>query len=148
MITPSHFLSPNKKTCVPIILDKGERDDPDFEPYQPSSKSILLKIWKKGQRLLELFWKIWQRDYLLSLQERSILKLKPPRIEANETPQFGDIVQLKKDLHRGSWKLAKIVELITSNDENIRAAKFLLSTKNVVNRPLNLLYPLECQHEH
>ena len=148
MITPSHFLSPNKKTCVPIILDKGERDDPDFEPYQPSSKSILLKIWKKGQRLLELFWKIWQSDYLLSLQERSILKLKPPRIEANETPQFGDIVQLKKDLHRGSWKLAKIVELITSNDGNIRAAKFLLSTKNVVNRPLNLLYPLECQHEH
>ena len=26
--------------------------------------------------------------------------------------------------------------------------KVLLSTKNVVNRPLDLLYPLECEHEH
>ena len=105
MITSSHFLSPNKKTCVPIILDEGERDDPDFEPNQLSSKSILLKIWKKGQRLLELFWKIWQRDYLLILQERSTLKLKSPRIEVNDTPQIGDIVQLKKiyiEAH-GNW---------------------------------------------
>ena len=59
MITPSHFLSPNTKTGVPIIVDEGERDDSDFELYQPSSKSILLQIWKRGQRLLELFWKIW-----------------------------------------------------------------------------------------
>ena len=44
--------------------------------------------------------------------------------------------------------MGKIVELITSNDGNIRAAKVLLSTRNVVNRPLNLPYPLECEHEH
>ena len=144
MITPSHFLSPNTKTGVPIIVDEGERDGPDFEPYQPSSKSILLKIWKKGQRLLESFWKIWQSDYLLSLRERSTLKLKSPRIESKETTQIGDIVQLKEDLPRGSWNLGKIVELITSNDGNIRAAKVLLSTENVVNRPLNLLYPQKC----
>ena len=123
-------------------------DNPDFEPYQPSSKSILLNIWKKGQRLLESFWKIWKSDYLLSLRERLKLKLKSPRIEANETPRIGDIVQLKEDLPRGSWKLGKIVELITSNDGNIRAAKVLLPTKNVVNRSLNLLYPLEYEHEH
>ena len=45
-------------------------------------------------------------------------------------------------------KLGKIVELITSNDGNIRAAKVLLSTKNVVSRLLNLLCPLECEDEH
>ena len=141
-------MSPNTKTGVPITVDEGEMDDPDFEPYQLSSKSILLNIWKKGQRLLESFWKIWQGDYLLSLGERLKLKLKLPRIEANETPRIWDIVQLKEDLPRGSWKLGKIVELITSNDGNIRAAKVLLPTKNVVNRSLNLLYPLECEHEH
>ena len=43
--------------------------------------------------------------------------------------------------------MGKVLELITSNDGNIRAVKVLLSTKNVVNRPPNLLYPLECQHE-
>ena len=57
-------------------------------------------------------------------------------------------MHLKEDLPRGSWKLGKIVELVTSNDGNIRAAKVLLSTKNVVNRSLNLLYPLECEREH
>ena len=84
----------------------------------------------------------------MSLRERSTLKLKSPRVESKETPKIGDIVQLKEDLPRGSWKLGKIVELITSNDGNIRAAKVLLSTKNVVSRPLNLLCPLECEHEH
>ena len=148
MITPSHFLSPNTTIGVPIIVEEGERDDRDFEPYQPSSKSIPLKIRKGGKRLLESFWKLWQSDYLLSLRERSTLKLKSPRIESKETPQIGDIAQLKEDLPRGSWKLGKIVELITSNDGNIRAAKVLLSTKNVVSRPLNLLCPLECEHEH
>ena len=47
MTTPFHFLSPNTKTGVPIIVDEGKRDDPDFEPYQPSSKLILLNIWKR-----------------------------------------------------------------------------------------------------
>ena len=40
--------------------------------------------------------------------------------------------------------MAKITELISSNDGKIRAAKILLPTKKVLNRPLNLLYPLEC----
>ena len=44
--------------------------------------------------------------------------------------------------------MGEIVELLTSNDGNIRTAKFLLSTKNLFNCPLNLLYPLECEHEH
>ena len=65
-ITQSHFLSPNTKTSVPIIKYEDE-NDPDFEPNQPPSSSILLNVWKKGQRLLGSFWKIWQGNYLLSL---------------------------------------------------------------------------------
>ena len=40
--------------------------------------------------------------------------------------------------------MAKISELISSNDGKIRAAKVLLPTKKVLNRHLNLLYQLEC----
>ena len=57
-------------------------------------------------------------------------------------------MQLKEDLPTDSWKLGKIVELIISSDGNIRVGTVLLSTKNVVNRSLNPLYPLECKHEH
>ena len=85
---------------------------------------------------------------MLSLRERSKSKLTSPRIQAKETPSVGDVVQLKEDnISRGSWKLGRIIELITSNDGQIRAAKVRLANKNVVNRPLKLLYPLECKKE-
>ena len=37
----------------------------------------------------------------------------------------------------------KIIKLIESEDGEIRAATFLLPTRNTVNRPINCLYPLE-----
>ena len=72
IITPSHILSPNTKTGTPTVENEAEIDDLDYEPNKPSSKrALLLDVWKKGLRLLESFWKIWQNDYLLSLQEKS-----------------------------------------------------------------------------
>ena len=148
IITPSHFLSPNTKTGVPTLEEEEEINDPTYVDGKMESKEVLLEKWKTGQRMLEAFWKIWRNDYLLNLRERSKTHLTAPRIQAHEKPNVGDIVQLKEDSPRGSWKLGKITELITSSDGNIRSAKVLLATKNVVNRSLNLLYPLECQNDH
>ena len=39
--------------------------------------------------------------------------------------------------------MGKITKLIKSQDKEIRAAKVLLPTGNEVNRPINLLHPLE-----
>ena len=102
---------------------------------------------EKGHFILKSFWKVWRNDHLLKLRERSQIKLKSQRIESNESPKVGNIVQVNEDLPRGSWKIAKIVELIPNSDGNIRAAKLLLPTKNVISRPLSLLYPLECEME-
>ena len=143
-ITPSHFLAPNTKTGTPMLGNQDEISDPDYVDGKKEAKEILLDTWKRGQQMLETFWKIWKTDYILNLRERSKSHLSSSRIQAHEKPNVGDIVQLKEDTPRGSWRLGKIVELITSNDGNIRAAKILLATRNVVNRPLNLLYPLEC----
>lgn len=145
-ITPSHFLTPNTKTGTPSLEDQDEINDPNYVNGKQESKEILLDTWKKGQRLLESFWKTWKNDYLLSLRERSQKNLPSPRIQAPEEPNIGDIVQLKDDTPRGSWRLGKITELIRSNDGNIRAAKVRLATRNIVNRPLKLLYPLECEN--
>ena len=38
----------------------------------------------------------------------------------------------------------KIQELITSFDGERRAAKVILASHNIVRRPLNLVFPLEC----
>ena len=43
--------------------------------------------------------------------------------------------------------MGKIIELIPNSEGIARAAKLLLPTKNIINRPLNLLYPLECETE-
>jgi len=146
-ITPTHFLSPNTKAGTPKLESEEEIKDPNFEPHAPTSKEVLLNSWKRGQRLLESFWKTWKEDYLLSLRERSRRTLKGPRIESSESPTIGTVVQVKEDLPRGSWKIGKIVELIKSNDGLVRAARVLLPTKTVINRSLKLLYPLECETE-
>ena len=60
---------------------------------------------------------------------------------------MGSVVLLKEDSPRGVWKMGKIVELMSSSDGKFRAAKVFLPTKKVLKRPLNLLYPLECESE-
>ena len=92
---------------------------------------------------MEAFWKLWRDDYLLSLRERSQINLKSPRAEAKEIPSKGDIVQIKASIPRRSWKIGKIVELLPSSEGKVRAAKVLLGSESTVNRPLNLLCPIE-----
>ena len=101
-ITPSHFLTLKTNTGATIFEEEDKGKDTDYELNNPSWKEVLLNAWKKGQRILESFQKAWKGDYLLSLKERSKLRLKSPSIEATSTPREGDIIQLKKDLPRGS----------------------------------------------
>ena len=72
-LTPRHFLSLNPYTGISEI--EYDQDDPDYSPYE-SSSGILLQIWKKGQKLLNAFWKVLRDEYLLSLRERSQDTLK------------------------------------------------------------------------
>ena len=74
-------------------------------------------------------------------------KFKSQRIESKELSKIGNIVQIKENFPRGSWKIAKIIELFPNSDGNIRAAKILSPSRNIIARPLKLLYPLECAVE-
>jgi len=139
-LTPAHFLTLNPKTGTP---ENEISEDQDYDPYDSSAKSLLI-IWKKGQKLLNKFWKLWTEDYLLSLRERYKNKLKSPRVVSNYIPNVGDIVLIHDDLPRGTWKMGKICELNTSYDGQIRAAKVLTANGRIIGRPLNLLYPVEC----
>jgi hypothetical protein len=52
-LTPRHFISLNPHTGIPETeLDSDT--DPEYKPYE-SSADKLLKIWKKGQRMLDTF---------------------------------------------------------------------------------------------
>ena len=140
-ITPSHFLCLNPKIGIPETVH-GD-DDPDYTPYESSERNVL-QIWKKEERLINQFWKAWRDDYLLSLRERTQYKLKSGRIQSHQEPNVDDIVIVKDETPRGSWKLAKIVELNVSRDGLVRSAVVKLGSGRNLVRPLCLLYPLEC----
>ena len=140
-IAPMHFLSLNPKIGTPSPTEDLSYDDPDYKPKKETSDE-LLQICKKGQVHLNNLWKIWRDEYLLSLRERFKNQIKTTNTLSKLYPKIGQIVHIKENLPRGAWKLGKIIKLIESEDGEIRAAT-LLPTRNTVNRPINLLYPLE-----
>ena len=119
----------------PLINNDGNIAHPTCVPAKISPKETLLNTCKKGENLLEAFWKLWRDDYLLSLRERSQINLKSPRVEAKEILSKGDIVQIKANVPRGSWKIGKIIKLLPNTEGKLTAAKILLPTKSTVNRP-------------
>ena len=84
------------------------------------------------------FWDVWRRDYLLELWQR-IKKSK------GVFPKLNDIVIIDdKKLPQQLWKLGQIVELYKSNDSKVRGAKIKFGkTGTLIDRPLNKLYPHE-----
>lgn len=143
-LTPSHFLTLNPTTGLPE--QELDENDNDYIPKE-STRDNLLKLWKKGQKLLNSFWKMWREDYVMSLRERMQSSLKAGKLRSPFQANIGDTVLLKDDLPRGCWRLGLIVGRVLSHDNNVRSVKVKLASGRVLNRPLNLLYPLECSHQ-
>ena len=81
-------------------------------------------------------------------RERTQNKLKSQRVQSSSPANVGDIVLVKDDLPRGCWRIGRLIELLKGSDQQVRSAKVLLPTKKVIDRPLNLLYPVECSEEN
>ena len=136
ILTPSHFLGVYSSGLIPFPADD------DYIP--PSSRNSLLEVWKKGQRRLEQFWKMWRDEYLLSLREAHRASFRQQRSLASEGPSVGDVVLIKEELPRGSWRLGRVTETFTSADDAIRSASVITADHTVLKRPLSRLYPIEC----
>ena len=141
-LTPSHFLSLNPKMGLPAH-ENSDILDTDYNPNETSAERLLV-TWKRGLKHLDTFWEIWKNDYLLSLRERSQIKLKESRVKSPYKASVGDVVLIKDNLPRGTWRIGRIKELIVSRDEQIRSAKVLLPNNKTIGRPINLLFPIEC----
>ena len=95
-ITPSHFLLLNPKIELPVH-NCNDTTDSDFIPNLSSAEKFLI-TWKRGLKHLEAFWKIWKHDYLLSLRERSNIKLKEALVKSQYKPGVGDVTLIKDNL--------------------------------------------------
>ncbi|XP_056016812.1 uncharacterized protein LOC130053511 [Ostrea edulis] len=70
-------------------------------------------------------------------------------LDVKESSSFTRLVRVSAwdDLPRGNWKIGRLCELIVSRDGEMRSGKVLLPSKRTINRPLNLLYPIECSEK-
>ncbi|VDI75589.1 Hypothetical predicted protein [Mytilus galloprovincialis] len=140
-LTPSHFLMLNPTTGIPDV--DFDLDDPDYSPLE-SSKEKLLKAWKKRTETFRFILEFMEKRILTQFKRKNANKsLKSCRVQSSFLPQIGDVVLIKDNLPRSTWRMGRIVKLISSNDGEIRSAKVQVSTGLILGRPLNLLYPLE-----
>ena len=140
-LTPSSFLSVNRKTSSlprPEILR--------FEPGQGSA-GALFQGWLKGVKHLDAFWKRWHIEYLRALRERHQWEVGQKGPLARVKPKVGDVVQIREELPRGTWKLGRIQEMHVSGDRKSRAVSVRMPSGRVLTRSLADLAPLELEDE-
>ena len=91
---------------------------------------------------LNHFTSRWRKEYLLDLREHE--KIKKNKESAVKK---GDIVLIYEDnVKRAEWKMGKVEELLPGKDGITRGVKVRTCGKvkyEVLNRPLQKLYPLE-----
>ena len=87
----------------------------------------------------EAAWRRFHRQYLVALTERQNLNHKDKHADI----RIGDVVIIKgESKNRGHWKLA-VVEKLPSGKDNAIGVVGLRTAKNYLERPTQLLYPME-----
>ena len=104
-ITPNHLITMKSK----LMPAPGVFVETDL---------YIKKRWRKVQFLANQFWQRWRKEYLLVLQQRQKWH------SSNRNVKVGDIVLLHDDsVIRGQWKLCRVCETITSEDNLVRRVK-------------------------
>ena len=104
---------------------------------------------RKVESTKDYFYKRFEKEYLLSLQERCYSN----RIENECTLVIGDVVLIKEEnKSRMLWRKGLVTKLIKGKDNLIRGAELKvyqpsLSKCTHINRPLQLLVPFEATQE-
>ena len=145
IIRPIDLLIPQAFIGTEILEESHE--DKEFFPTLNSTGKVL-EAYKTTQKYLDKYWDLFYKNYLVSLHERHTYKHKKPKSVSTHQPVLGEIVLIhKEDAPRGVWKLGKIIKLLNRKDGEITTAELLLPNKKTINRPINLLYPLEILSE-
>ena len=114
-----------------------------------STNASLTKRARRHKQILCQFTTRWRKEYLRNLRENAQVNVKRQKTEKLKE---GDIVIVKNDkMNRNFWRLGKIEELISGDDEMVRAAKVRVSNKNgksdVLRRSIQHLVPLEVSQD-
>ena len=111
-------------------------------PWARASKSNTLHAqWKHAQFIADMFWKKWIKYYLPELHSRQKWLNISPNLKV------GDIVMmLDKIVERGSYPMARVIEVKKGRDGLVRSARLQTKTSPLV-RPIHKLVLLEADLE-
>ena len=130
-ITPSELIVGHRLNSMPI---------PEEFTIDSWDNEFVNKCLSKTMILIKDAWSKWKKDYLLFLKNQE--KVLYPCKSGNLMPKIGDIVLLIDEGSPSTWNMAKILEIVNSNDSYERVAR--LRTKNgIVFRSLSKLHYLE-----
>ncbi|VDM94211.1 unnamed protein product, partial [Onchocerca ochengi] len=142
IIRPIDFLSPNASLDIPTNADSKDSDE--YTPYSLNMKTKLIKYWSNTLLSLDVFWKLWEEEYLTSLRERTQRELASPKAVDRRIPYENEIVLLNEpETPRGVWQLARITKLKGGMDGKRRSPTIQLPSGKELNRSISALYPLE-----
>ena len=115
----------------------------DTAALQENPKDEDESDWKKRQRYIkrckEAAWRRWQREYITALRGKHDMKHKSSEKEI----KVGEIVMVKgEDKRRGTWKIGRVDELFVGKDGITRGVR-IKTARGFLERPVQLLYPLE-----
>ena len=116
-ITPNDLLRPKGLNRNPTSLNEGN-------PKLP---------YDYIQRLVSEWWKLWLQYFVPNLQPRSKWR------KLRENVAVGDIVLvIDKDISRGKWQMAVVLEVYMGSDGNVRSVKIKTRT-GTYDRPITKL---------
>ena len=123
---------------------KGLDLDIGAEPASDTKAAkTLAAMSRNAMEISHNFWSEWRTTYLNHIRERPSTQAFQ-RTSSKCDPKIGDVVIIKDPIRkRAQWKLARITELVTSSDNEVRAARVRNGTGNLTTHPLKDLYLLE-----
>jgi len=94
------------------------------------------QAWRASQRLADIFWSRWQKEYLPSLNKRQ------KWIKTKDPIQEGDVVLVVDDnAPRHSWPLGRVITTYPGKDGTVRMVDVKTSTSEY-RRPISKLIKL------
>ena len=129
VLSPAHFLFPHQfANTAPLIIP----------PAPDDAAAALRSSWKMSQKMIDAYWDTWQKTYLADLAKRSKWRSSAPG------PRLDQLVLLKdENLSRERWKIAKVVEVISSDPQHPRRFKVKSACGTLYDRHISGLVPLE-----
>ena len=137
-LTPSHLILGRRISKLP----ECEEDEEDDQDFGDNPDTVLWQL-QYLSTVLKHYWQSWKAEYLVDLHE--FHKMRKGQKGLPVDIREDDIVSVQDEgkHNRILWKLGRVTKLIKGWGNVIRGAKIILANKQLIDREVEKLYPLE-----